>query len=95
MPTGVSVPRVSDEVAATGAADLAVFGLRVSRLPRFCPLAMLFLSVCCIWKLCCAETRSSTILGFIKTILIISVQFLRMIFVIEYRILKKLDVKFQ
>jgi hypothetical protein len=44
--TGVSMPLVNKEVAAAGAAGLAVFGLRVSRLPRFCPLAMLLSSVC-------------------------------------------------
>lgn len=44
--TGVNVPRVSDEMAAAGAAGLAVFGLRVSRLPRFCPLAILSPFVC-------------------------------------------------
>lgn len=40
------MPRVNKEVAAAGAAGFAVFGLRVSRLPRFCPLAMLLSSVC-------------------------------------------------
>ena len=43
---GVSMPRVNKEVATAGAAGLAVFGLRVSRLPRFCPLAMLLSFVC-------------------------------------------------
>jgi hypothetical protein len=42
--SGLNMPRVSKEVAAAGAAGLAVFGLRVSRLPRFCPLAMLLSS---------------------------------------------------
>lgn len=59
--TGVSVPRVSDEVAAAGAAGLAAFGLRVSRLLRFCPLAILSPFVCRILNFSCAETRSSTI----------------------------------
>jgi hypothetical protein len=61
LPTGVSMPLVNKEVAAAGAAGLAVFGLRVSRLPRFCPLAMLLSSVCRVWKLCRAETQSPAI----------------------------------
>jgi hypothetical protein len=38
---GVSIPLVSRDVAATGPGCLSVFGFRVSRLLRFCPLAML------------------------------------------------------